>query len=127
MHRRQAQHLDAAALVASEPITIVLSEKGWVRAAKGHEIDPSGLMFRAGDGYLAAAHGRTNQPVYLFDSGGRVYALPAHDLSSARGQGEPLTGRLKPPVGALFIDLVAASEDACYLISSNAGYGFVRS
>ena len=125
VQRRSAQSMEASALIPSEPVTIVLSEKGWIRAAKGHEIDPTGLNFRVGDSYLAAVHGRTNQPVHLLDSSGRVYMLPTYDLPSARSQGEPVTGRLKPPAGVQFIDLVADQPETGYFVLSSAGYGFL--
>jgi topoisomerase IV subunit A len=127
VRRSAARALEASSLIASEAITIVLSEKGWVRAAKGHDIDSAGLAFRSGDAYRASAQGRSNRPVYFFDSTGRVYTLPAHDLPSARSQGEPLTGRLKPPAGALFVGVMAGSEEDIYLLASDAGFGFLAS
>jgi len=127
VRRPAARALEASSLIASEPITIVLSEKGWVRAAKGHDIDPVGLAFRSGDAFLGSAQGRSNQPVYVFDSTGRVYTLPAHDLPSARSQGEPLTGRLRPPAGAQFIAVLAGALDDVYLVASDAGFGFLAS
>ncbi len=123
--RGAAQAMDEAALVSAEPITIVLSEKGWVRAAKGHDIDARGLSFKAGDACQASATGRSNQLALFIDSTGRVYSLPAHSLPSARGQGEPLTGRLSPPEGAVFVGVMAGHADDRYLIASDAGYGFV--
>jgi len=122
--RQAAQALDERALIPNEPMTIVISQKGWVRAAKGHDIDPSSLTFRSGDEYLASAKGRSNSLVYFLDSTGRVYSLPVHGLPSARGQGEPITGSLKPPAGAMFID-VMAGKDERIMLASNAGYGFV--
>jgi topoisomerase-4 subunit A len=122
--RKSAKALDERALIPNEPITIVISQKGWVRAAKGHDIDPKSLTFRSGDEYLAAAKGRSNSLVYFLDSTGRVYNQPVHGLPSARGQGEPLTGSLKPPAGAMFTD-VMAGKDEKILLSSTAGYGFV--
>jgi topoisomerase-4 subunit A len=123
--RASAQALDETAMAPSEPVTVILSSAGWVRAAKGHEIDPASLNFRAGDDYLAAAHGRSNQPALFLDSTGRCYSLPAHTLPSARSQGEPLTGRLSPPSGATFASVVMARNDEHLLIASDAGYGFV--
>lgn len=123
--RQAAQVLDVTAVIGSEPVTIILSEKGWVRAAKGHEIDPFSLTYRSGDGFLASAAGRSNQPAYFLDSTGRCYALPAHELPSARSQGEPLTGRLNPPPGSTFTTVVAGQEEEEFLIASSAGYGFV--
>jgi topoisomerase-4 subunit A len=122
--REAAQAMDETALISSDPITIVLSEKGWVRAAKGHEVDAEGLNYKAGDGYRAAARGRSNQLVAFLDSTGRSYSIPAHTLPSARGQGEPLTGRVNPPDGAVFMDVVAGATSDLYLLASDAGYGF---
>ncbi len=122
--RQLAQALDERALIPNEAMTIVISEKGWVRAAKGHDIDPTSLTFRSGDEYLASAQGRSNSLVYFVDSNGRIYNLPVHGLPSARGQGEPLTGNLKPPVGAKFTHVLAGTNEQVVL-SSNAGYGFV--
>ncbi len=122
-----AQALDESAMTPSEPVTVILSRAGWVRAAKGHEIDPASLNFRAGDGFLAAACGRSNQPALFLDSTGRCYSLPAHTLPSARSQGEPLTGRLGPPSGATFESVVMAQTDEHLLVASDAGYGFVTS
>jgi topoisomerase-4 subunit A len=121
---------DAAAyseedLVSNEPITVVLSEKGWVRSAKGHEVDPLDLNYRSGDGYGHAARGRTNEALVFLDSSGRSYAVAAHTLPSARGQGEPLTGRLKPPAGSRFVGVAMGPVDTRVLLASNAGYGFV--
>jgi len=122
--RQLAQALDERALIPNEPMTVVISEKGWVRAAKGHDIDPASLTFRSGDEYLASARGRSNSEVYFLDSTGRIYNLPVHGLPSARGQGEPLTGSLKPPAGARFTE-VLAGKDERIIFASNAGYGFV--
>jgi len=123
--RAAAQAFAAEALVASEPVTVVLSEMGWVRAAKGHEIDPGTLSYKAGDAFRAAARGRSNQPALFLDSSGRSYSVPAHTLPSARGQGEPLTGRLSPPPGAVFTAVVMGNVEDLYLLASDAGYGFV--
>ena len=99
--REEAKALSETELVPSEPVTIVLSQMGWVRSAKGHDIDPAGLSYKAGDSYLAAARGKSNQPVAFIDSTGRSYTLDPTSLPSARGQGEPLTGKLTPPPGAV--------------------------
>ncbi len=123
--REASQAMDENALTPSESVTIVLSDKGWVRAAKGHDIDPTTLSYKAGDGYLAAAHGKSNQQVVFIDSTGRCYSQPGHSLPSARGQGEPLTGRLSPPPGAVFVSVLAGSPDDLYLLATDAGYGFV--
>jgi topoisomerase-4 subunit A len=125
VERAAARALDEAALVPSEPVTVVLSQKGWVRAAKGHEVDPAGLSYKAGDGFLAAARGRSNQLAVFLDSHGRCYALPAHTLPSARGQGEPLSGRIAPPDGAGFVGVMMSAEEDLWLLATDAGYGFV--
>jgi topoisomerase IV subunit A len=125
VEREAAQALDETQLVASEPITVVLSAKGWVRAAKGHDVDASELGYREGDGFLASAQGRTTQQAAFIDSTGRAYSTPSHTLPSARGNGEPLTGRFTPPAGARF-DAVAIGDPASKLvIASDRGYGFV--
>ena len=123
--RVAAQAFAAESLLSSEAMTVVLSEMGWVRAAKGHDIDPASLNYKAGDGFLAAARGRSNQLAVFADSTGRTYALPIHNLPSARGQGEPLTGRLSPPPGAVFVGVIIGNAEDLYLLSSDAGYGFV--
>ena len=123
--RAAAEAMDETALTPAEPVTVVLSEKGWVRSAKGHEIDASTMNYKAGDGFLSAARGRSNQLAVFIDSNGRCYAVPAHTLPSARGQGEPLTGRLKPAAGATFVAVVMGAEADRYLLASDAGYGFV--
>jgi len=120
-----AQALDDTALIPSEPVTIVLSRNGWVRVAKGHEIDPHDMNYKSGDGYATSARGRSNQLVVFLDSNGRAYALPAHSLPTARGQGEPLSGRLKPADGARFVGVMAGAPDQLYLLASDSGYGFV--
>jgi len=124
--REAAQALDESALVPSEPVTIVISQSGWVRAAKGHDIDPTTLNYKAGDGYLSSAKGKSNQQAIFLDSTGRTYMLPAHSLPSARGQGEPLTGRFNPPAGATFVAVVMGDLKDEYLMSSSFGYGFVN-
>ena len=125
VEREAARALDETALVPSEPVTIVLSEKGWVRSARGHDIDPTSLSYKAGDSFLAAAYGRSNQQVLFLDSTGRAYTLVAHSLPSARGQGEPLTGRFNPPDGAHFVGVMTGDPDSLFLLASNAGYGFI--
>jgi len=125
IEREVAQALDESALVASEPITVILSEKGWVRAAKGHDIDATSLNYREGDSFHNAAKGKTTQQVAFIDSAGRSYSTAAHTLPSARGNGEPLTGRFTPAAGARF-DAVAIADAADKLVlASDFGYGFV--
>ena len=122
--REAAQALDTTELIANEPVTIILSQKGWIRAAKGYDIEAEGLSYRAGDAYLSSAKGRTTLPCYVLDSTGRVYTITTHDLPSARSQGEPLTGRLNPPPGSLFTDVFTGQAEDWVLMASNAGYGF---
>ena len=112
--RAEAQAFSEKDLVTAEPVTVVLSDKGWLRAAKGHDIDPASLNYKAGDKFLSSALGRSNQNVFLQDTTGRFYALPAHTLPSARGQGEPATGRLNPPAGSLFTHLVMGDDTQKY-------------
>ncbi|MGK9066696.1 DNA topoisomerase IV subunit A [Stutzerimonas chloritidismutans] len=123
--RAEARALSENELLPSEPVTVVISEKGWARCAKGHDIDATGLSYKAGDGFRAAAVGRSNQYAVFIDSTGRSYSLAAHSLPSARGQGEPLTGRLTPPPGASFECVLLPDDEALYVIASDAGYGFV--
>jgi len=125
VEREAAQALDETQLVASEPVTVVLSKAGYARAAKGHEIDPMTLNYRSGDSYLAAAQGRSNQLAMFIDSTGRVYSVMAGTLPSARGQGEPLSSRFKPPDGAAFCGAMIGDNEQKYLLASDAGYGFV--
>ncbi|HCL51748.1 MAG TPA: DNA topoisomerase IV subunit A, partial [Pseudomonas sp.] len=123
--RAEAKALSENELMPTEPVTVVLSEKGWVRCANCHDIDATGLSYKAGDGFKAAAAGRSNQFAVLIDSTGRSYSVAAHSLPSARGQGEPLTGRLTPPPGATFECVLLPEDDALYVVASDAGYGFV--
>jgi len=125
VEREAAQALDETQLVASEPVTVVLSRRGWARAAKGHEIDPLALSYKSGDGFLAAAQGRSNQLAMFIDSTGRVYSCLAQTLPSARGQGDPLSGRFKPPDGAEFCGTMIGEPADRYLLASDAGYGFI--
>jgi topoisomerase-4 subunit A len=120
-----AQAIDATELVASEPVTVVLSKSGWVRQAKGHEIDPRSLSYKTGDEYRVCARGRSTQQAVFLDSTGRAYSLLAHTLPSARGQGEPLSGRLDPPDGATFPGVLIGEPDDRWVLASSAGYGFV--
>ena len=125
VERAEARALSENELLPSEPVTVVISDKGWARCAKGHDVDASGLSYKAGDGFKAAAAGRSNQYAVFIDSTGRSYSLAAHSLPSARGQGEPLTGRLTPPPGASFECVLLPDDEALYVIASDAGYGFV--
>ncbi|MEM9622749.1 MAG: DNA topoisomerase IV subunit A [Pseudomonadota bacterium] len=112
-------------LLSNDPITVILSDKGWARAAKGHELDPEELNYRSGDSFAQAARGRTNETLVFMDTAGRAYNMAPHTLPSARGQGEPLTGRFKPPAGSRFIGVAMGGADTRILLASNAGFGFV--
>jgi len=112
-------------LISSEAITVVLSKKGWVRAAKGHDIDTRKLNFKSGDEFQASAAGKSNQLAVFLDSSGRAYTLPAHKLPSARGQGDPLTSHFTIPAGAAFVSVMIGDPDQLYLVGSSFGYGFV--
>jgi topoisomerase-4 subunit A len=125
IERQGAQAIKEVELTAVEPVTVVLSAGGWVRAAKGHEVDPFQLTYKAGDEFLSAARGKTIHPAIFFDTRGRSYSLPAHTLASARGQGEPLTGKLIPSNGARFLAVIMGLPDQKVLLASDAGYGFI--
>ncbi|MCP3679677.1 MAG: DNA topoisomerase IV subunit A [Gammaproteobacteria bacterium] len=125
--RQESTAIKEQDLLPTEPITVILSAKGWVRSAKGHDIECEKLNYKAGDQFLVASKGRSNQMALFLDSTGRTYALPAHTLPSARSLGEPLSGRLKPAAGALFVATMMAEENSCYLLTSSAGYGFIVS
>jgi len=124
VEREAAQAIDETALIANEAVTVVLSSGGWVRAAKGHEIDPKSLQYKTGDAFQAAVRGMSLQQAVFLDTTGRTYCLPAHSLPSARGLGEPLSGRLNPPDGAKFAGVMMGDPEGLWLIASDAGYGF---
>ena len=125
VERKEARIIKEVELAPAELVTIVLSTNGWVRAGRGYNLDPAKLNYKAGDSFLCCAHGKTNQAAIFMDISGRSYALPAHSLPSARGQGEPLTGRLSPPTGCGFIAVLMGSEKHKMILASNSGYGFV--
>ncbi|PCI08156.1 MAG: DNA topoisomerase IV subunit A [Gammaproteobacteria bacterium] len=125
VERNAAQAMNATALISSEAITVILSSKGWVRSAKGHEIDGEKLNYKAGDNFLFSAQGKSNQLAVFFDSSGRAYTMPAHKLPSARSQGDPLSGYFTPTPGSHFVGVVIGNADDMYLLASNFGYGFV--
>ena len=125
VEREEARAFSETELLSTEPVTIVLSERGWMRAAKGHDVDPRALQFKSGDGFKIAARGKSNQLAIFLDSTGRAYSLPAHTLPSARGQGEPISGKVNPPSGATFEGVVIGDDDRDVLLASDAGYGFV--
>ncbi|MGR5304205.1 DNA topoisomerase IV subunit A [Vibrio mediterranei] len=125
VERAEAKAMTERDLVPSEPITVVLSEKGWIRHAKGHDVDASSLNYKAGDKYLASARGKSNQPAVFLGSDGRSYSLESHSLPSARSQGEPITGRLNINAGTSIRQVVMGEESQLWLVGSDAGYGFV--
>ena len=124
VEREAAQAIDETTLIPNEPVTVVLSTGGWVRSAKGHDIDPHAFSYKTGDGFQSAARGRSLQQAVFIDSTGRTYSLPAHTLPSARGQGDPLSGRLNPPDGAKFAGVMMGEPEDLWLLASDAGYGF---
>lgn len=123
--RAEAKVISDNELTPSEPITVILSQMGWVRTARGHDIDAAGLSYKAGDSYLGEAKGKSNAPVVFIDSSGRSYALEPNSLPSARGQGEPITGKITPPLGAVIEQVLMATDDTPLLMASDAGYGFI--
>lgn len=122
--RGEAKAYSDTDLLSADPITVVLSAKGWIRAAKGHDIDASQLNYKSGDSFATSAIGKSNQVVMVLDSTGRSYSLPAHTLPSARGQGEPLTGRINAPSGCEFVAMLMGADEQLCLLASDAGYGF---
>ena len=127
VERGEAKALSEKDLVPSEPVTVVVSDKGWARCAKGHDIEPVSLSYKAGDEYLCSAKGRSNRPVVFIDTSGRAYATDAHTLPTARSQGEPLSGRFNLSQGEIFTKVLMADDECRYLLTSDAGYGFIGS
>ncbi|OOF52288.1 DNA topoisomerase IV subunit A [Rodentibacter trehalosifermentans] len=125
VEREEAKAISESEMTPAEPVTVILSQMGWARCAKGHDIDPKALSYKAGDGYLAHAYGKSNQAAVFIDSTGRSYAIDPLSLPSARSQGEPLTGKLTLPPGAGIEHVVMAAEQQPLLMSSDAGYGFI--
>lgn len=125
VEREEAKAFSETELISTEPVTIVLSDRGWMRAAKGHDVNPASLQYKSGDSFKIAARGKSNQLAIFMDSTGRAYSLPAHSLPSARGQGEPVSGKVNPPSGATFEGVVIGEDDKDVLLASDAGYGFV--
>jgi topoisomerase-4 subunit A len=125
VERAAAQAIAETELVNAEPVTVVLSTLGWVRQARGHDIEPQQLSYKTGDAFQAAARGRSTQQAVFVDSTGRAYSLPAHGLPSARGQGEPLSGRVDPPEGATFAAVLIGEPDDRWLLACDAGHGFI--
>jgi topoisomerase-4 subunit A len=124
IEREAAQAIDETSLIPNEPVTVVLSTGGWVRSAKGHDVEAGALSYKSGDAFQALARGRSLQPAVFIDSTGRTYTLPAHSLPGARGYGEPLSGRLDPPDGAKFAGVMIGEPEDLWLLASDAGYGF---
>ena len=124
--RTEATALKETDLAPSEPVTVIVSKSGWIRSAKGHDIDAANMNYRSGDAYLAHAQGKSNEKVYLMDNTGRSYRLDAHTLPSARGQGEPLTSLLKPTGGASFVNVLMGQDDSKLIMASSQGYGFIN-
>ena len=124
VERPVAQAMSETDLISTEPVTVILSERGWARAAKGHDIDPTSVSFKSGDAFLNSARGKSNQQAVFLDSTGRAYSVPAHSLPSARGQGDPLSGRLNPADGASFRGAMIGDPSMRWLVASDAGYGF---
>ena len=125
VERAESKAFSEEELLSSDPVTVVMSAKGWIRSAKGHDIDPEALSYKSGDSFRLAAKGKSNQPVVILDNTGRAYTLATHTLPSARGQGEPITGRINAPSGAAFEGLFMGQENQKLLLSSDAGYGFI--
>lgn len=125
VERAEAKALSETDFMPAEPVTVVVSSQGWVRSARGHDVDAAGLAYRTGDAFKTAAAGRSNQQAVFLDSTGRSYSLLAHSLPSARGHGEPLSGHLSPPAGAVFEHVLLPQEQDMYVIASDAGYGFI--
>ena len=125
VERAAAQAIDETELVVSEPATVVLSARGWVRSAKGHDVDARALGYKTGDEFKAAVRGRSTQQAVFLDSTGRTYSLLAHTLPAARGHGEPLSGRIDPPDGATFAGVMIGEPGDRWVLATDAGYGFV--
>ena len=126
VERTEATALKETDLAPSEPVTVIMSKSGWIRSAKGHDVDAANMNYRSGDAYLAHAQGKSNEKVYLMDNTGRSYRLDAHTLPSARGQGEPLTSLLKPTGGASFVNVLMGQDDSKLIMASSQGYGFIN-
>jgi len=125
VERAAAQAIDETELVVAEPVTVVLSARGWVRAAKGHEVEPASLGYKTGDEFKSAARGKSTQQAVFLDSTGRTYSVLAHTLPAARGHGEPLSGRIDPPDGATFAGVMLGDPADRYVLATDAGYGFI--
>jgi len=125
IERQEAQAIDETKLLPTEAVTVILSTKGWVRVAKGHDIDPKTLNYRAEDSFKCMASGHSNQNTVFIDSTGRCYTLPTHSLPSARSHGDPVSSRVNPPDGASFEGVMLGKASNTYLMASDAGYGFI--
>ncbi|MCY4218391.1 MAG: DNA topoisomerase IV subunit A [Gammaproteobacteria bacterium] len=125
IERPTARALSETDLISADPITVILSEQGWIRAAKGHDIDGTTLNYKTGDSYLHSTKGKSNELLITLDSYGRTYTLPAHTLPSAKSYGEPLSSYLNPQAGAVFLGLMMGKADTEYLLTTDKGYGIV--
>ena len=125
IHESNAKVFSEEETIVTEPITVVLSEAGWIRSAKGHDIDPTSLSYRGDDSLQDFARGKSNQLAVFLDSNGKAYSIPSHSLPSARGMGEPITGRLNADSGVKFISSVIGADDDRFLIMNSAGYGYI--
>jgi topoisomerase-4 subunit A len=125
VERQEAQAIKEKDLAPADPVTVILSANGWVRAGRGHDIDPESLGYKPGDSFLSAARGKSNQSAVFMDTTGRTYTLEAHNLPSARGQGEPITARFVLPPGARFVSVAIGAENQMHLLASDFGYGFL--
>ena len=125
VERKEAKAISEVTFLTADPVTIVLSKKAWIRSAKGHEIEPENMNYKSGDGYLTHVRAKLDQTLVLLDSTGRTYSIPIHTVPSARGHGEPLTGRITPPAGSEFIAMLVGKDTDKFLLSSDGGYGFI--
>ena len=125
IERDEVSAFDETELISSDPVTIILSLRGWVRAAKGHDIDPETMSYREGDSFLSSAESRNNLNAIFIGSQGKAFTLPCHSLPSARGQGEPLTGSLNAESGETFSGVISGKDDNSLVLATDAGYGFV--
>jgi topoisomerase-4 subunit A len=125
VERAESRAMKETEMLPTESVTVVLSQQGWVRCAKGHDLDPAGLSYKVGDAFLEAAFGKSNQLAIFLDSTGRSYSISAHKLPSARGQGEPLTGHFNPPPGSQFTHVFLGNPEQQYVLGTDVGYGFV--
>ena len=125
VQREEASAFDETELISSDPVTVILSQRGWVKVAKGHDVDPVNMNYKEGDSFLSSAKGRNNINAVFLGSKGKAFTLPCHNLPSARGQGEPLSGRLNVESGETFSGVISGKEETKAVLVSDAGYGFI--